>query len=234
MFKSKRDFLFLLLAGFFITNAIVAELISCKLISIGPFTTIVGVIPWPIVFLATDIINEFYGKKAVRQLSILTSCLIGYAFIVVFMAMNIKAHPASPTNDAEFNKVFGQSLWVIVGSITAFLVSQVLDVYVFWFVRERTGMKFIWMRSTVSTLVSQLIDSFVVLGIGFWLPGRFTFNQFIEIGLDNYMFKILIAIGLTPFIYIVHKAIEKYLGDQVAHDAIKHSAEDSLAHKVAE
>ena len=95
-------------------------------------------------------------------------------------------------------------------------------------------MKLIWMRSTVSTLVSQLIDSFVVLGIGFWLPGKFTFPQFLRIGMDNYEFKILIAVGLTPLIYIVHKSIEKYLGDEVAHSAIKHSAEASLHHKVKE
>ena len=107
VFKSKKDFLFLVLACFFVTNAVVAELISSKLIDIGPFTMIVGILPWPVVFLSTDIINEFYGKAAVQRLSIITCCMIGYAFIILYIAMHIKASPFSPATDEQFNKVFG-------------------------------------------------------------------------------------------------------------------------------
>lgn len=231
VFKSKKDFLFLILACFFVTNAIVAELISSKLINIGPFTMIVGIIPWPVVFLSTDIINEFFGKKAVRKLSIITCCMIAYAFIILFVAMHIKASPISPANDEVFNKVFGSSLLLIVGSITAFFVSQVLDVWLFWFIRNLTGEKMIWLRSTGSTVISQLFDSYIVLGIGFWLPGIFTFDQFLVIGITNYAFKLIIAVGLTPMIYLMHGIIERYLGDE-AHDIVKHSAEESLHHKV--
>ncbi len=234
MLDSRKNILFLVLAAFFITNAIVAELISNKLIDIGPFTVIVGIVPWPIVFLCTDIINEFYGKKAVRKLSIITSCVIAYAFIIVFIAMSIKANTSisdKTATDAEFTKVFGQSLWVIAGSITAFITSQILDVYVFWFIRNKTGGKMIWLRSTGSTVISQLIDSYVVLGIGFLLPGIFTFEQFLVIGLTNYAFKLIIAVGLTPFIYLFHAIVKRYLGTE-SNELVKHSAEESLHHKV--
>lgn len=230
--KSKKDFLFLILACFFVTNAIVAELISSKLIDIGPFTMIVGIIPWPIVFLSTDIINEFYGKEAVRKLSIITCCMIAYAFIILFIAMNIHASPFSPATDEQFNKVFGSSLWVIIGSITAFLLSQILDVHIFWFIRNITGEKMIWLRSTGSTVISQLIDSYVVLGIGFWLPGTFTFKQFLVIGITGYLFKLIIAVCLTPVIYGMHGIVKKYLGEEAAEAQIKHTAEASLHHKV--
>jgi uncharacterized integral membrane protein (TIGR00697 family) len=233
VFKSKKDFLFLVLACFFVTNAVVAELISSKLIDIGPFTMIVGIIPWPVVFLSTDIINEFYGKAAVQRLSIITCCMIAYAFVILYIAMHINASPFSPATDEQFNKVFGSSLWVIIGSITAFLVSQVLDVRIFWLIRNLTGERMIWLRSTGSTVISQLIDSYVVLGIGFWLPGTFTFNQFLVIGITGYCFKLLIAVGLTPVIYFMHGVIKRYLGDE-AHDIIKHTAEESLHHKVKE
>lgn len=234
MLKSKKDSLFLILACFFVTNAIVAEMISSKLIDIGGYEFIVGIIPWPIVFLSTDIINEYFGKSAVKKLSIITCVMIAYAFIILFIAMNIKASAHSPANDEQFNKVFSSSMWVILGSITAFLLSQILDVYVFWYIRNKTGGKMIWLRTTGSTAISQLIDSYVVLGIGFLLPGTFTFDQFLVIGLTGYVLKLIIAVGLTPVIYIVHGVIDRYLGAEASHDIIKHSAEESLNHKVKE
>ncbi|MBL0912033.1 MAG: queuosine precursor transporter [Bacteroidia bacterium] len=207
-----RGNLLLILSGFFITNAVVAELISSKLIQLGPFTTIVGILPWPLVFLATDVVNEFYGPKVVRRLSFLTSALIGYAFFVVYGALELPAAPGSPASDEVFRGAFGQSLTVIIGSITAFLLSQLLDVTVFWYIRKLTKARFIWLRATGSTLVSQLIDSYVVLGIGFYLPGTFTLDQYLAIGWDNYTLKILVALGLTPFIYISHIWMKRYIG----------------------
>ena len=187
---------------------------------VGPFTTIVGVLPWPVVFLLTDLMNEFYGQKAVRRLSWITSGLILYCFLIVSMAMTIPAKeiPGSTlATDAEFTKVFGQAQMVIVGSIAAFLLSQLIDVFVFHWVKERTGNRFIWMRSTGSTLISQLIDSYVVLYIGFVLPGNLSFSDFMTIAPTNYVLKIFIAIGLTPLIYLGHYLVRRYLSkDQVA------------------
>ena len=169
---SKKQWLFVFLAGLFITNAVTAELISNKLIEIplsfdlfgnqfGPFVTIVGIIPWPVVFLLTDLLNEFYGYKAVRKLSWITAILIAYCFLVVGISMDIPAVEIPGSNlsdDAAFNKVFGQAQIVIVGSICAFLVSQILDASLFSWIKSKTGERFIWLRSTGSTLISQLID----------------------------------------------------------------------------
>ncbi|MFM2000262.1 MAG: hypothetical protein RL204_2209, partial [Bacteroidota bacterium] len=159
---SKREWLFIVLAGLFITNAVTAELISNKLIEIplsfnffgsevGPFVTIIGILPWPIVFLLTDLMNEFYGQKAVRRLSWITAGLIGYCFIILLLALQIPAKeiPGSGlATNQEFNNVFGQAPWIIVGSICAFLVSQLLDATLFHYIKNRTGNRFIWLRST--------------------------------------------------------------------------------------
>lgn len=221
----RKHWLFVFLAGLFITNAVTAELISNKLIEIplsfnlfntevGPFVTIVGILPWPIVFLLTDLLNEFYGYKAVRRLSWITAILIAYCFIIVGIAMEIPAVNIEGSNlsdDAAFNKVFGQAQMVIVGSICAFLVSQLLDAYLFTWIKSKTGDRLIWLRSTGSTLVSQLIDSYIVLYIGFVLPGALSFSDFMTIAPTNYVLKIIIAILLTPLIYLGHYIIRKYV-----------------------
>ncbi|MDA9207162.1 queuosine precursor transporter [Crocinitomicaceae bacterium] len=222
---SKKQWLFVFLAGLFITNAVTAELISNKLIEIplsfdlfgnqfGPFVTIVGILPWPVVFLLTDLLNEFYGYKAVRKLSWITAILIAYCFLIVGLSMNIPAVEIPGSNlsdDAAFNKVFGQAQMVIVGSICAFLVSQILDASLFSWIKSKTGERFIWLRSTGSTLISQLIDSYIVLYIGFVLPGTLSFNDFMTIAPTNYVLKILIAILLTPLIYLGHFIIRRFV-----------------------
>ncbi|MES2799408.1 MAG: queuosine precursor transporter [Bacteroidota bacterium] len=221
---NREHWLFVVLAGLFITCAVTAELISNKLIQIplefhlfgskiGPFETIVGVLPWPIVFLLTDLLNEFYGAKAVRRLSWITAAMIGVAFLIISLAMAVPAkviEGSSLASDAEFNKMLGQAKMVIIGSIAAFLLSQLLDVLIFQWVKKRTGNRFIWLRSTGSTVFSQLIDSVVVLYIGFVVPGTITMSQFFEVAPTNYFLKLLIAIALTPFIYILHFVVKKY------------------------
>ena len=127
-----------------------------KLIAVGPFTMSLGVVVWPVVFLTTDIINEYFGKPGVRRLTLLTVGLILYAFLVIFGALQIPAAKISPVDDASFRTVLGQSLWIIVGSVTAFLVSQLVDVMVFWVFRDRTAGRHLWLRATGSTASKTL------------------------------------------------------------------------------
>lgn len=215
MFKTRRDLVFIILAGIFITNAIVAELIGGKLISIGPFVMSMGIVPWPIVFITTDLINEYYGEKGVRKLSTITAFLIAYAFIILLFAIAIPAAKGiSPVSDAQFLAVFGQSMWIIVGSIIAFLVSQFIDVRLFHYLKTKTGSKMIWLRSTGSTVISQFFDSFIVLGIAFWLPGKIDFNTFITSAFTGYFFKLLLAVVLTPGIYLGHHIIGNYINNE--------------------
>lgn len=215
MFRSKKDIVFVVLAGIFITNAVVAELIGGKLIQVGPFVMSIGILPWPVVFLTTDLINEYFGEKGVKKLSYITACLIAYAFIILLLAIIVPAAKGiSPVNDSQFYAVFGQSMWIIAGSIIAFLVSQLIDVTVFWFFKNRTGERKIWLRTTGSTVVSQLFDSFIVLGIAFWLPGKINFDTFLSSAIIGYTFKLGIAILLTPLIYLGHHLIKKYLSEE--------------------
>lgn len=252
--SSRRDIVFLVLAGIFITNALVAEIIGGKLITVDlsfgilnikPFVLSMGILPWPVVFLTTDLINEYFGRKGVRKLSLLTAVLIAYAFVVIFFAIRVPAWENSLVQTEDFKRVLGQSQLIIIGSITAFLVGQLLDVFIFWFLRERTGGKMLWLRATGSTVISQLVDSFIVLGIAFYLPDVFnfynkpadklmTFDQFIAIGFTGYAFKLIIAICLTPLIYGTHAVIDRYLGEKDAETLIKQTAEQSLHHKVEE
>lgn len=179
----------------------------------GPFLTIIGILPWPIVFLLTDLMNEFYGKKAVRRLSWLTAALIGYCFFIVVISLNIPAQSQfGGATDAQYLAVFGQAPWIIVGSITAFLLSQLMDATLFQWIKSKTGNRMIWLRSTGSTVISQLVDSYVVLFIGFYLPGKMAFDVYMQVAPTNYILKLGIAISLTPLIYLGHWLVRKYLG----------------------
>ncbi len=212
MFTTRRNKVFLALSGIFITNAITAELIGGKLIDVGPYLMSIGILPWPVVFLTTDLVNEYFGKDQVKKLSILTAALIAYCFLILLMAIGIPASTKTAgITDQQFNAVFGQSMWIIVGSITAFLVSQLIDAIIFQYVKKRTGNKWIWLRSTGSTVISQFFDSFIVLGIAFYLTGKMDFNMYVASGLTGYSVKLAIAVALTPLIYIGHGMIDKYL-----------------------
>lgn len=210
--NKRKDVVFLVLAGFFITNAIVAELIGGKLVQFfNLFTQSIGIILWPIIFLLTDLINEYYGKDGVKKLTYITVGLISFTFILLSIALKIPATSFSPVTDNDFKSVFGQSQWIIVGSIIAFLLSQLTDVYVFWFLRKITGNKHIWLRATGSTIVSQLIDTFVVQYIAFVLPGKWLFDDFLINASWGYAFKLIVALALIPFIYVGHYVIGYYI-----------------------
>jgi len=237
--EQKKTRLFIILSGIFLTNALVAEMIGVKIFSgegalgLSPahldilgftmdFNLTAGAVIWPVVFITSDLINEYFGKPGVKRISYLTAALIAYAFITIFLAMELPAAQwwldANSTDpkgnffdmDFAFRKIFGQGLRIIVGSLTAFLVGQLVDVFVFQRLRKLTGSRMLWLRATGSTLVSQFIDSFVVLYIAF--AGVFSGSQIIAIGITNYIYKFAVAILLTPLIYLGHYLIDRYLG----------------------
>lgn len=243
LIRDKGVRLFLLLGSFFVTNALVAEFIGVKIFALedtlgwnplnwnlfgesGSLSFTAGVLLWPIVFIMTDVINEYFGKRGVRFLSFLTIGLIIYAFVMVYLAIGLV--PASwwvatgvndgvPDMQAAYANIFGQSNWIIVGSLVAFLVGQLVDAFVFEKVRKKMGEKSIWLRATLSTVVSQFIDSYIVLYIAFVLgPQQWPWNRFLAIGTVNYGYKVLMAILLIPMLYIMHYAIDNYLGEKQA------------------
>jgi len=250
MFKNRAVTLFLILGGFFIANALVAEFIGVKIFSLErtlglePFkirlfgnqdlglNLTAGVLLWPVVFVMTDIINEYYGRKGVRFLSYLAVALILYAFVIIFAAIHLSPNAwwdgisgvtddpktSLTSMDLAFSKVFGQGLWIIIGSLIAFLVGQILDVMVFHRIRVWTGDSKLWLRATGSTLVSQFVDSFVVLFIAFYIGADWSADRVAAIGLMNYSYKFLIAILLTPVLYLAHHWINRYLGVKLSQE----------------
>jgi uncharacterized integral membrane protein (TIGR00697 family) len=249
--------LFILLAGFFVANALVAELIGVKIFAledtlglapwnfnlfgeIGALQFSAGVLLWPIVFIMTDLLNEYYGRRGVRMLSFLTAGLIIYAFVMIFAAIQLA--PADwwvaqseslgvPDSQAAFLVTFGQGLFIIIGSLMAFLVAQLTDVIVFQRIKRSTGEKKLWLRATGSTLVSQLVDSFVVLVVAFKLgPELFgglnepwPWSRILAVATVQYIFKFTVAIVMTPVIYWAHDLIDRYLGKETA-EAMKAAA----------
>jgi queuosine precursor transporter len=255
--SDKSTKLFLILSGFFIANAMIAEFIGVKIFSLEDtvgikrlelplfgsnfsFHLTAGVLLWPVVFIMTDIINEYYGSKGVKFLSYLTVTLIAYSFLMFSGAIGLKpseyftiGNDIDNANNA-FKGIFGQGLWIIIGSMVAFLIGQVLDVLVFHRIKKATGEKRIWLRATGSTLISQLVDSFVVLFIAFYIGRRiqegqgdaWTLKQILVTGTGNYIYKFIVAIALTPVIYLIHGVIERYLGDEKATEMKKAAMQD--------
>jgi queuosine precursor transporter len=221
---SRKEKLYITLAGFFVTNAILAELVGGKIFTFEIPSMLfwnattanlsVGVLVWPVVFIMTDVINEYYGLAGVRRVTLLTIVLISYVFVALFFMGNTHAASFSAINDENFNIVFGTGQSIIIGSLVAFAVGQFLDFFVFHQLKLRTGHRHLWLRATGSTVVSQLVDTFIVLYIAFVLPGKWSNAEFFKVASANYFYKLLIAVGVTPVIYIVHVIIDNYLRDK--------------------
>jgi len=207
---TRRESAFLVLSSIFLCHALLGELIGGKLIEFRGWTMSIGVIPWPIVFVVTDLINEHYGPRAVRRLTLIAVGLIGYTFLVLLACMNVTASPISPVSDDAFRAVFGQSLWIIVGSLIAFAISQVVDAAAFVFVRARTKDRLLWARAVGSTVVSQIVDTYVINAIAFGIPGKLTISQIVNLSTTNYGYKLLIALATLPLIYMGHGLAERY------------------------
>lgn len=239
----KASRLFIFLGGFFVANALIAEFIGVKIFSLErtmglqpvnmtifgiqnlAFNLTAGVLLWPVVFVLTDIINEYYGRQGVRLLSFLAAGLISYAFVMFYLGIRLvpadfwivtRQQYGIPDMNTAFSVIFGQGLWIITGSLVAFLIGQLVDVTVFHYFKKATGEKMIWLRATGSTLVSQFIDSFVVLLIAFYIGAGWELSLVLAIGVVNYIYKFLMAIILTPLIYLLHGMVEGYLGKQLA------------------
>jgi uncharacterized integral membrane protein (TIGR00697 family) len=241
--SSRSTRLFIALTGFFVANAIIAEFVGVKIFALettfgwqplgwnlfgqqGSLSFTAGVLLWPVVFVMTDVINEYFGRRGVRMISYLAVFLISYAFLAAYTAIHlapadwwvtVNSSRGVPDMQAAYGSVFGQGLWTIGGSITAFLIGQLIDVSLFHRIRIATGERWIWLRATGSTAVSQLIDSFVVLYIAFVIgPQHWPTSLFFAVGTVNYAYKITAAIVLIPLLYGMRRLIEAYLGPEEA------------------
>lgn len=237
--ESRSTRLFLALAGFLITDALLAEFVGVKIFSLertlgidevswrllgvsGTLSFTAGVIYWPLVFILTDLINEYFGRRGVRLVSWLAVLFIAWAFFAAWIAISLapagfwieaNAELGVPDIQRAYQLIFGQGMWVIAGSITAFLVGQLIDVTVFHRIRRATGARWLWLRATGSTAISQLFDSYIVLYIAFVLgPQKWPIAQFLAVGTVNYAYKMLAAVAMIPVLYLVHVGVRRYLG----------------------
>lgn len=253
--NNKLNRLFYILSGVFLANVILADLIGSKVFSLTHFLGIeslsmpfgdakldlnmsVGILIWPFVFILSDIVNEYFGKKGVQRISLLAAIMMLYCSIIIFVSTKLppaaiwqetygKDPSGQPLNiNYAYTQIFGVGLQIIAGSITAFLVSQLVDVYAFHWIRHLTGHKQLWLRATGSTVISQLIDSYVILTIAFYFMGKYTFAQVIHIGTIQYLYKISFAIILTPLVYLFHYIIDRYLGEDKAIEVIEQTNQE--------
>lgn len=235
--------LFLVLAAFFAVNAVLANFIGIKIFALedsvglapfewklfgqsGSLSFTAGVLVWPLIFILTDLINEFYGQRGVRFISLLAVGLILYGFVFAYAAIALvpaewwvgaASAQGVPDQQAAFAAIFGQGLWSIMGSTVAFLLGQLIDVAIFVRIRRMTGERWVWLRATGSTAVSQVIDSFVVLYIAFVIgPQAWPHSLWLAVGTVNYGYKMAAAIALIPLIYLSRRAFTAWLGRERA------------------
>ncbi len=245
--QERKNTLFLVLTAVFLTNVIVAEIIGMKVIALYEVFGLsykaleiwkgfsldliisVGVILWPVVFIVSDVMNEYFGQKGVKKASYLTSVMVLYTFTIINVTTSLPASESwinfykESTGKAyfdinfAFNTIIGQSGVIMIASILTFLVGQLLDALVFQKIKNITGEKYFWLRANGSTFFSQLIDSFLVITLAFYIYPKIMGQKawdvsfLFSVGINNYIYKMIIALILTPVLYFVHHFVDKYL-----------------------
>lgn len=222
---------YLWLTGFSVASLLVADIVGIKLFRIPlpfpilGFTAIehtCGMITFPVTFLLTDLVNEYYGKRAARRLAYLGVAMAMYVFVIINLAQAMPYLDASfNVRKEEFDAIFGSAKIMYIASVSAYLVGSLCDIAVFGFIKRLTGQRLVWLRATGSTVISQLIDSFVVSYLAFSL-GRQLFPSAANppaplaaipgIAVTGYALKFAIAIAITPVIYAGRYAMHRWLG----------------------
>ncbi|GJQ30871.1 MAG: membrane protein [Phycisphaerae bacterium] len=225
------------LTGFFVACLIIADVVGVKLFRVPlgfsipvpwdstPITAIehtCGMLTFPMTFILTDLVNEYYGKRGARRLTWIGLVMATFVLGVMTLA-GVMPHLDAPYNidPAHFNAVFGSSKVMFVSSLIAYLIGQMADIFLFGVIKRLTGGRFIWLRATGSTLVSQLIDSVAVAFLAFFLlrtlfpdpdaPAA-SAAQAVRIGLTGYVLKFVLAIAVTPVIYAGHAVLRRGFG----------------------
>ncbi|MGN6106966.1 MAG: queuosine precursor transporter [Kofleriaceae bacterium] len=210
--------LFVTLVAVFVTCLIVGDLIGGKITSIHafgrewPFS--VGQLAFPVTFILTDILNEFYGRQVVRRVTLLAFFMVGIAFGFIYLADAMPWWSVSLSADwtgvspRDFELVFTQATRIQLASMAAFLVANFIDISVFFVLKKWTGNRMLWLRATGSTAVSQLIDTFLIMALVF--GDKLTFEDYLSMVLTSYAVKLTAAVVVTPLIYLLHGVLERF------------------------
>ncbi|MGE0201027.1 MAG: queuosine precursor transporter [Candidatus Melainabacteria bacterium] len=216
---SRRQQVFVWMAAFFVTSLILANLIGSMLFSFRlPFALPLvgdkallsaGIIPFPVTFILTDLVNEFYGEKGARFVT-----FVGFGMsIMVYLYLTAGDHlpldAVTLIQKSQYSAISANYAGMFVASLAAYLVGQLLDIRVFHIFKQITGSRFIWLRATGSTVISQVFDSLVVTFVAF--TGDLPVTTILQIAGSNYVWKFLIAVGITPVLYLGHILIRRVL-----------------------
>ena len=173
-----------------------------------------GVLAFPVTFIVTDVMNEYFGKRGIRFVTLLGMAMVVFEYGLLQLTLAVPAAASSPVPDEAYGLVFGTTGRVIVGSLTAYLIGQLVDISLFHWLRGLTGGRHLWLRATGSTFGSQFFDTFIVLIVAF--AGRISLAEIVAITLFNYGYKLVIATVITPLVYVGHWVIDRYLGPEAA------------------
>lgn len=206
------------LTAIFVVSLVIADLTGAMLFSFHtPFQKDLillsaGVLPFPITFILTDLVNEFYGKKGARFITWVGfgMCLLVYLYLSIGSLLPVDARTFIPK--PTFMIVYKQYTGMFIASLTAYLIGQMLDIQVFHLFRSITKHRFIWLRATGSTVISQLFDSLIVTFIAFW--GQMQTSDILKLAFGNYTWKFLIAVSITPLLYLGHFALKRLMPKQ--------------------
>ena len=210
-----RAKLYVFLGALFVTSLVVGDLIGGKLVEVNLFGWILampaGMIAFPVTFLLTDLVNEFYGRKAARFLTLVGFVMALYTIGLVNWGVALPRHVwTGDAYQASYRQIFASSQRILFASVTAYLVGQFLDIAVFHLLKVATRGRFLWLRATGSTVVSQLVDTIVVQALAF--GSMLTLSNVFRLVFTAYVLKLIIAILLTPLIYAGHAMVERWLG----------------------
>jgi hypothetical protein len=213
----RRLRLFLVLAAIFLTALLIANTVAGKLFAVGPMVLSVGVIPFPVTFLLTDLVNEYFGRRGARFLTVVGLFMMLFATGIITLAGLLPVAEQSYVNQASFDNVFGLSWRLFLASLCAYLVGQVSDIYFFGLFKRLTGSRILWLRATGSTAVSQIMDTGIVTVAVF--AGSLPFGTIAQVASLGYLYKMAVAVGMTPLLYLAHAIITRRLGI-APHDAV--------------
>ncbi|MCS6858007.1 MAG: queuosine precursor transporter [Sandaracinaceae bacterium] len=220
-----RQKVYVSLVGLFITTLLVADLVAGKYFVFMGLEMSAGTVTFPVAFVLTDVVNEYYGKKGARFMTAVGMAMLVTAFLLIALARKLPPSPGTFIPESSFQDVFGMTPRLVFASLSAYLISQLLDIHTFALFKRVTESRHLWLRALGSTALSQVVDTAVVtFGV---MVGSRELGEIGQITLIQYLYKIAVAIVLTPLCYLAHGIITGKLGiDPMPHlegvEAIKH------------
>jgi uncharacterized integral membrane protein (TIGR00697 family) len=204
----RKQRFFVYLTALFVAALVTGDFVGGKFFVVYGHTFSSGIVPFPLTFVLTDLVNEFYGTHGARRLTMAGLGAAVFVWAIITLALSLPTSPESPIPDAVFKGAFGTSARLYVASLTAYIIGQLLDISLFHGLRRLTGHRMLWLRSTGSTVLSQVVDSVAVSFV--FLVGTKPMGFILSNAAHNYFGKLGMAILLTPLVYGLHALFNRH------------------------